>query len=259
MALASLAIDDDVGHLTLDRASKRNALSQDLIETLLAKLDEAEDANPRALLIQGEGPVFCAGGDIGWMEERLGDPAATQRALEEHVGPLIERVATFPAPTLAAVQGAALGAGLGLALACDLTFVAKDATLGATQASLGLAPDGGTSWLLTHAIGPSKALALILRAETMTGKNAAKLGLATDAYAEPHLLEHAKAHAAALAQGPTQALLEARNLIQQASQSTLKEALAHEAQAQARIYKTEDPREGVEAFFEGREPQFEGR
>jgi 2-(1,2-epoxy-1,2-dihydrophenyl)acetyl-CoA isomerase len=259
MPLARLAVQDELAQLTLDRPEKRNALSRELIEDAREALARAEEERARALLVTGEGPAFCAGGDVGWMEERKDDPEATRRALKEHLGPLVEDLDTFSAPTVAAVHGAAIGAGLGLALACDVTLVAEDATLGATHARLGLTPDAGTSWLVTRAVGPKRALDLFLAARTLEGTEAAELGLATEAVPEDQLAGHALDHASALARGPTQALRTARQLVRDATQTTLHEMLEREAEAQAAMYRTEDQTEGVEAFLEGREPEFAGR
>lgn len=259
MPLAQLSVQDELAHLTLDRPDKRNALSRELIDAVLEHLDEARDAGVRALLITGEGPAFCSGGDVAWMKERIDDPAATRAALKQRLGPMIEALDTFPAPTVSAVQGAAIGAGLGLALACDVTLASEDAVLGATHARLGLTPDAGTSWYLTRAVGPKRALDMILSARTFSGQEAAEWGLVSEAVDADALDQVAIKHARALSQGPTQAHRTARQLVRDATQVPLREMLEREAEAQAAMYRTEDQTEGVEAFLEDRDPSFTGR
>lgn len=258
MPLATLALEDDIARVTLDREDKRNALSRELIQEATACLREAREASPRALLLAGEGSVFCAGGDIAWMKERIDDPQATREALEEHLAPLIETLATFPAPTVSCVQGAALGAGLGLALACDVPIASHDALLGATHARLGLTPDGGTSWFLARQLGPKRALDLILSARTFTGEQAYEWGLAADTLPPEDLMQGASQRARLLAKGPTSAYRTARTLVHDATQAPLATMLKREAAAQGAMYKTRDQTEGVQAFLDDREPAFEG-
>lgn len=259
MPLAHVTIEDDVARLVLDRAEKRNALSRELIQDALAGLKEARDATPRALILQGEGPIFCAGGDIAWMKQRVDDPQATKQALEDHLAPLIESLATFPAPTISEVHGAALGAGLGLALACDVPLATHEAQLGATHARLGLTPDGGTSWFLARQLGPTRALDLILSARTFTAEQAQAWGLIAATFPPDALNHEATKRARTLAQGPTQAYRTARTLVHDAMQAPLSTVLKREAAAQGAMYKTKDQTEGVHAFLEDRDPTFQGR
>lgn len=259
MPLVRSELDEQVATVTLDRPEKRNALSPELLAELVGALEEAAAKEPRALLLKGEGPVFSAGGDIGAMQDRLGDPTATRQALESLLNPAIHAVATFPAPTVARVQGSAVGAGLGLALACDLTVAAESATLGAVHTRLGLTPDGGTSWLLTRLVGPKRALAMILEASTLTGDKAAAMGLVSHAVPKGELDDTVDGLVADLASGPTRAYLQARELIGAATDLDLVTMLDREADSQALMYATEDQQEGVQAFLEDREPRFQGR
>jgi enoyl-CoA hydratase/carnithine racemase len=259
MTLARLSTTDGLAHLVLDRPDKRNALSRELIEALRERLAQARTADVRALLVTAEGPTFCAGGDVAWMEQRKDDPSATREAMEEHLGPLIEEVDAFPAPTVAAVRGAAIGAGLGLAVSCDVTIAAQESVLGATHARLGLTPDAGTSWHLTRALGPKRALDLILGAKTFSGEKADDWGLVSDAVPAGDVEEAARRRARQLAEGPTRALRTARQLVRDATDVSLVEMLRREAAAQEAMYETEDQTEGVDAFLEDREPEFTGR
>lgn len=259
MSLAQLSLTDQVAHLRLDRPDKRNALSKELIADVTEKLHEAGRDDTRALLVTAEGPAFCAGGDIAWMEERVDDPPATRRALDQHLGPMLEELATFPAPTVAAVHGAAIGAGLGLALACDLVIAAEDAVMGATHTSLGLTPDGGTSYHLVRSLGPKRAMDLVLGERTFSGEQAYEWGLVSDAVPAQDVESEARSRVKMLAEGPTQAYRLARQLLRDAGEEPLAEMLRREAAAQEAVYETEDQTEGVTAFLEDREPDFQGR
>jgi enoyl-CoA hydratase/carnithine racemase len=259
VSLAVLDVTDETATLTLNRPDKRNALSQALLDAIRKRLDEAKDQRVRALLVTAEGPTFSAGGDVDWMQQRVNDPSATRQAIDDHLNPVIDDVAGFPAPTVAGVHGAAIGAGLGLALACDVTIAAEDTVLGATQASLGLTPDAGTSWQLTRALGPKRALDLILDARTFSGEQAAEWGLVTQAVPADEVHDQARARARKLATGPTQALRTARQLVRDATEASLVEMLDREAATQEAMYRTEDQTEGVEAFLEDRDPEFTGR
>lgn len=259
MPLVRLEHEEQVAIVTLDRPAKRNALSPELLAELVEVLDEAAGKDPRALLLKGEGPVFSAGGDIGAMQDRIGDPTATRQALGSRLNPAIHAVATFPAPTVARVQGSAVGAGLGLALACDLTVAGESAALGAVHTRLGLTPDGGTSWLLTRQIGPKRALAMILEASTLTGDKAAAMGLISHAVPKGELDDTVEALVDHLASGPTRAYLKARDLVEAATDLDLATMLDREADSQALMYATEDQQEGVRAFLEDRQARFQGR
>lgn len=259
MPLVRLELEDEIATVTLDRPDKRNALSPALLTELRRTLGRAEDSDPRALLLRGEGPVFCAGGDIGAMQDRLGEPKRTEQVLRGGLNPAIEAVATFPAPTVAQVHGAAVGAGLGLALACDVTLANDGAKLGAVHTRLGLTPDGGTSYLVTRLVGIKRALDLILEARTITGAEAAEMGLITRSVPRGELEGACLSVLERLAQGPTQAYLKARELVHASLDGSLREALDREAASQGLMYATEDQKEGVAAFLEGREPVFRGR
>lgn len=258
MPHVQLTLGDDHAVLTLDRPEKRNALSPELLQQALAALETAAENEPRALLVEGNGPVFCAGGDIEAMRARLGDPMATHTALSRLLSPLIARLAAFPSPTIAKVQGSAMGAGLGVALACDVVLAAEDARLGAPYAKLGLTPDAGTSYFLARLLGTRRALDLVLSAATLTGEEAARLGLVTRAVPPGSLDKEAEATLRALAKGPTRAYVRARELILQGEDGTLAEALARENEAQAMMYATDDQGEGVRAFLEKRAARFGG-
>jgi 2-(1,2-epoxy-1,2-dihydrophenyl)acetyl-CoA isomerase len=251
-----------VAHVTLSRPDKRNALSLELAADLRAALAQLAAAKepPRALVLAGSGAAFCAGGDLDLMRSRVGNAQATVAALRSYLSTTVLALARFPAPTIARVHGAAIGAGLGLALACDHVLVAKDAKLAAGQTSIGLAPDGGLSWSLVKRMGLTQALALAQNGRVVSGGEAVTLGLVTSSYADERALDAAvDALGSELAARPTRALVAARELILAGSASTLEEALDREAVAQGLAYTTADVAEGVDAAVAKRTPRFAGR
>ncbi|MDX1612045.1 MAG: enoyl-CoA hydratase-related protein [Candidatus Thermoplasmatota archaeon] len=258
MSLVTWTVEDGLARVTLARPGKRNALSPSMLRALVKALDEAGHEAPRVLILEGEGPVFCAGGDIASMEDRLGEPHRTVEALRSNLNPAIMKVATFPAPTIAKVQGAAVGAGLGLALACDLVVAAEGAKLGAVHTRLGLTPDGGTSYFLPHLVGLKRAMDMVLSAETITASHAVQLGMVSRAVSSDELERTVEDMARRLAKGPTLAYLQARRLLIGGLKTGLDEALEREARSQGLMYATEDQREGVEAFRAKRDPAFRG-
>lgn len=251
-----------VARVTLDRPEKRNALSLELSADLRAALAAlaTEREPPRALVLAGAGPGFCAGGDFEALRSRVGNAQAATAALRSYLSTTILAVARFPAPTIAAVHGGAIGAGLGLALACDHVLTTRDAKLAAGQTSIGLVPDGGLSWSLVKRVGLTQAVALAQTGRIVGGEEAVALGLATRVVGDEAALDAAAdALAEELAARPTRALVLARELMHAGANGSLEEALEREALAQGLVYTTGDVREGVEAAVGKRRAAFTGR
>jgi len=246
--------------LALARPEARNALSPDLVAALLDALSRAAaDDAARVVVLAAEGSVFCAGGDAKDMAARKGDPLATKTRQERGFGALARALLTFPKPTVARVQGDALGAGLGLVLACDFAVVADHARLGATFAKMALAPDTGASWTLPRIVGLRAARELVLSAEPIDARRAFALGLASDVVPAADLDARVAALAGRLAEGPTRAYGLAKRALLSGAGSGLDEALALEATLQALAFTTRDQAEAVDAFLAKRTPRFEGR
>lgn len=245
-----------VVEIVLDRPDKLNALSEEMVRSLLAQLDAAEEKGARAVLVRGEGRAFCSGRDIG--DAKAGEDA---KQLASAFSPLIRRVAGFPAPTFAAVQGACLGVGLGLALACDVVIAADDARFGSPFARLGGVLDSGGHAFFVERLGPHRALELIYTGRLISGREAAALGLVNRSVGRSVLLERVRAMASAVAQGPTAAFASSKRLVRriQAEGLDLAEVLDLEAEAQGAMSQTADYREGLAAFKEKRTPRFVGK
>ena len=196
--MIDLAIADDVAEITLHAPDKLNALSLDALGELDAAYGRAADAGVRALMLRGEGRAFCAGRDISGVDATTDDVAGYLEAVEG----VMRRIAAFPAPTFAAVQGACLGVGLGLAIATDVVYVAKDAKIGSPFVNLGAMLDSGGHALLYERLGAHRTLDLIYTGELMTGTEAVSAGLFSRVVPGDELLAFTRERAARAAAGP---------------------------------------------------------
>lgn len=250
--------DGDVAELVLNRPERRNALDSAAVADLMGALDELENNLPRALLVRGEGKGFCAGRDLSDAEPLTEDARAI---LAEQGNPMIARLAGLQCPTVAAVQGPALGYGLGLALACDLLVVGESAKLGSPFAAIGAVLDSGAHHFLCSRIGPARTLELVYTGRFLSGGEAVEWGIANAVHPDEELLGAARALVASIAAGPTSAFLASKNIIRRVAAGgvSLDEVLAAEAEAQGAASRTRDYGEGITAFQEKRKPTFTGR
>jgi enoyl-CoA hydratase/carnithine racemase len=258
MSLVSHSIEAGVGEIVLNRPDKLNALTLEMVEALHASLQAAEAVGVRALILRGEGRAFSAGRDLTGVDPATDD---AERVLAEVVNPLIRRVREFSAPTFAAVQGACLGVGLGLALACDVVTVAEDTRIGSPFARIGAVLDSGGHAFFVERLGSHRALELIYTGRLLTGAEADAWGLVNRCVPNDQLLATVRSMAASVAQGPTLAFQTSKTLIQRVLDEhlTLEEVLSAEAAAQGALTATEDYREGFAAFRAKRQPTFVGR
>jgi 2-(1,2-epoxy-1,2-dihydrophenyl)acetyl-CoA isomerase len=245
--------------ITLNRPDVRNALDMAMRHELLSALDEVEAATDvRVLILTGAGGHFCAGGDVKTMRERR-QTAAEGRARVESLNRLVLRLVEFPKPTLAMVDGFAVGAGCNLALGCDLIVASDRARFGEVFAKIGLVPDGGGTWLLSRLVGLSRAKELIFTADVIDAARAREIGLVNQVVPAADLERVTRALGERIAAGPPAVLRMAKHLVNRASTSDLAGALDGEAGAQAIAITGEDHQEGLRAFFEKRSPRFSGR
>lgn len=255
-----MIVDEGVGVLTLNDPERLNALNQGMLGEIHKVVQEVRTGDGvKVLVITGAGRAFSAGGDIRRMEERFEEspPDARERIRNFHAAVLSLR--NLEKPVIASVNGAAVGAGCSLALACDLRIASERARFGLTHVKLGLTPDGGGMYFLPRLVGPSRALELLLTGEIVDARLAEAMGLVNRVVSHDELHEATMALAQRLAKGPSLAMGMIKSTMYRGLGMDLAEELEVEALSVAVCLKSEDHREGVKAFIEGREPSFKGR
>lgn len=248
--------EGDVAIITLARPEAFNAIDAALAAELAEAVQRA-GGESRAAVISGQGRAFCSGADLRDLLEdyEVGAPDLSQ-LITDRFNPVARALAGAEVPTVAAVNGAAAGAGMGLALACDVRVMAEDAYFTSAFINVALIPDTGTSWYLAHTVGLSRALEIAYSGRKVTAQEALDMGMA-HAVAPPEDLElEAISRAARLANGPTGAYVATRLLLHRAVTSNLDEALAEERRVQGELGARPAHLEGVKAFLEKRSPDF---
>jgi enoyl-CoA hydratase/carnithine racemase len=253
-------VRDRIATLTIDRPDVKNALGPEEWQALatLATL-AGDDPDVRVLVVTGAGGVFSAGGDLKSMPERLELARHVRRANLLADAQVVTTFRALGKPIIAMIEGVAVGAGLSLALACDVRIAASTAKLGAVFHKIGLTGDFGILWLLERAVGPTRAMDLLMSAELVDGTRAEAIGLVSRVVAPERLVEETYAYAARLAAGPPIAMAFTKRGLHLALERDLGEMLAWEADAQATCSKTADVREGVAAFLAKRKPNYQGK
>jgi len=260
-------LDAGVATVTLNRPEVRNALG-DVISPALRRTIAAvaDDPDVRCLLITGAGKAFCAGGDVKGMggtdvqrEDRPADPEAIVADLTERQMQLTGALYAMPKPTLAALPGPAAGAGLSIALACDLRIAAESAFVTTGFANIGLAGDYGASFFLTQLVGSARARELFFTSARISARDCEALGIVNRVVPDDRLRDEAQKLARELANGPTVAFGLMKRNLDRALREDLATCLAHEARGIVASAGTEDHREAVRAFVEKRKPAFSGR
>ena len=256
-------VKDGVAVLTLNRPDRLNAMSRPMLDALLEALPRlAEDPAVGVVVLTGAGRGFCAGGDVKAMAE--GNELGGQ-TMEERAQALRSRMETsrwlheMPKPTIAMMRGPAAGAGLSLAMACDLRIASDTVKLGTAFARVGYSGDFGGSYYLTQLVGTAKARELYFTADLLDAQQALGLGLVNRVVADARLEEETMALASRLARGPRVAYRYMKRNMNAAESASLKDMLDLEAWNHTRTGMTEDHREAARAFVEKREPQFKGR
>jgi 2-(1,2-epoxy-1,2-dihydrophenyl)acetyl-CoA isomerase len=248
-----------VSTITLNRPEARNALDITMRREILMALDEVEaNADTRVVVLTGSGGHFCSGGDVKTMRDKR-HTAAEGRARVELLNQMVMRLVNFPRPTIARVDGFAVGAGFNLALCCDLVVASDRAKFGEVFGKIGLVPDGGGSWFLPHLVGLAKAKELVFTADIIDAADALRMGLVNRVVPYAELAAVTRALAERIAAGPPLALRMAKHMLNRAAASDLPAALDLEAFSQSVAITSEDHQEGLHAFFEKRAPHFRGR
>jgi 2-(1,2-epoxy-1,2-dihydrophenyl)acetyl-CoA isomerase len=250
---------DGVAHVTLDRPDVMNAMDLQLMQELArVAISCDEDPSVRAVLLTGAGRAFSAGGDLAsFAQQGDGLPGFLKKATTELHG-AISRLARMDAPLITAVNGAAAGAGLSLALAGDLVVAAESARFTLAYTAAGLTPDGGSTFLLPRLIGLRRAQELVLTNRRLSAAEALDWGLVTQVVPDDQLLRTAGELAARMAAGPTLAFGSAKRLLLRSTGDALEAQMEHEARGIADAARSDDGREGIAAFLAKRAPAFRG-
>jgi len=246
--------------ITLNRPDRLNSFNEEMHIAFRSTIEAARDGEQRALLVTGAGRGFCAGQDLGDRDPaKMDGPPDLGATLETFYNPLIRLIRSLDMPVICAVNGVAAGAGANLALACDLVIASESAKFIQSFAKVGLIPDAGGSWSLTHLVGQARAKALALTATPLTAKEAAEWGLIWKAVPDETLMPETRALAETLANGPTVGLARTKHLIHAAQGNDLDTHLDFEAENQRICGRSPDYAEGVTAFLQKRPPVFSGR
>ncbi|SDX40046.1 2-(1,2-epoxy-1,2-dihydrophenyl)acetyl-CoA isomerase [Marininema mesophilum] len=255
----TLLKEDGVGIITLNRPHLFNAFNTQLNIDLLAALkDVGKDPEVRAVIITGAGKAFCSGQDLSDRSAVQGEVPSLGDSVRKRYNPLILAMTEMEKPIIAAVNGAAAGAGCSLALACDMRFISDRGKFVEAFVRIGLAPDSGSSWFLSRLVGVGRAMELAMTGRNVGAEEAVQIGLANKLVPHDRLLEETLAFAKQLAQGPTRAIGLTKRALYKALDTDVAGALEYEAQVQEIAGKTKDFHEGITSFLEKRPPRYRG-
>jgi 2-(1,2-epoxy-1,2-dihydrophenyl)acetyl-CoA isomerase len=254
-----LTKDEGVAVVTLNRPDKLNALSAAMAEELPSVVDEIRgDDSVRAMVLTGVGRGFCSGADVSFLstkpEGRFSIDSVTER-----LGSWALSMRDMPKPTIAAVNGLALGVGLSLALACDIRIASENARFSVMFVRWGMIPDFGATYFLPRTVGHSKACELTFTGETFDAREAERIGLVSRVVPHDELIAATKELATRIAKGPPIAIGFAKRAIYKGIEGDLISQLEFETYAQGVCFQTEDQREAGKAFMEKRQAEFRGR
>lgn len=250
-------LDGEIASITLDRPDRYNAVDPELSAAHIAALRRAGEES-RAVVLTGSGRAFCSGADLSDLEAdyEAGPGPDLAGLLDAVFHPALRAILECRVPVVGAINGVAAGAGLGIALACDLRVMSDEAFLTSAFTAIGLVPDSGTTWWLAHHLGVSRGLELALTNRRVPAAEALALGLCVDVVPGAELLDRAASVAAGLADLVPDSLVATRRLILGAAGGSLQQALAAEQAEQGRLGRTPEHREGVMAFVEKRKADF---
>ena len=260
-----LDIKDRIATVTLNDPERRNPITgNDMIEALLEKFAKVQaDPEVSVMILTGAGSAFCAGGDIKEMNDPDGvfrkEPLAAAQSYVDGVQKLPQALYNLDIPTIAAVNGAAVGAGCDLTMMCDMRIASEKAKFGEVFLNLGIIPGDAGSWFLLCRLGHQRAADLTFSGRMVAADEALEIGMVLEVVPHDTLLERARERAAVIAAKPPRAVRIAKRLMRNAERMDLPDFLNSAAAYQALMHQTEDHHEAVSAFIEKRKPHFTGR
>lgn len=259
MSYKTLQLDFDSGTatLTLNRPEKRNAISYELISDLIRALEEVRNSSAGILILTGAGKAFCSGLDLETLKSLIGRTREQNLEDSRTIVSLFRSLYEFPKPTIAAVNGAAIAGGTGLALLCDFTLAVPEAKFGYTEVRIGFVPAIVATFLLRQ-VGEKMARDLLLTGRIFDAAEALKMGLINEIVAPEKLLDRARELAAQLAEGSPLSLFCTKRLLTDHARAELDEKIEAAIRENAGIRATHDFREGISSFLEKRKPNWTG-
>ncbi len=253
-------IRENVAHIMLNRPEAANSINEEMGKDLMyAALRCDEDPEIRAVLISGAGKIFSGGGDLKAFLAKGDQLPYHVKEITTYLHAAISRLTRMDAPVVAAVHGAVAGAGMSIAIACDVVVAAETTRFMVAYTRAGLVPDGSSTYFLPRIVGLKRALELTLTNRMFSAQEALQWGLVTRVVADNELLAQARAIAVQLAAGPTRAYGVSKRLLHSGWTETLETQMENESQAIANSARTADAREGITAFLEKRKPQYKGQ
>jgi len=253
-----ISCDRQLATITLNRPDKRNAISYQLIDELLTALQEAERSSALALILTGAGKAFCSGMDLDNLKQLLGRTPEQNLEDSETMARLFRSLYEFPRPTIAAVNGAAIAGGCGLATLCDFTLAVPEAKFGYTEARIGFVPAIVSTFLIRQ-IGEKHARNLLLTGRIISAEEAARLGMVNEIVSPDKLLHRAQELAAQLIENSPSSLVSTKRLLTHLAGQELEAQLRLAVKENAAVRATHDFREGISSFLEKRKPRWSGK
>lgn len=257
-----IAVEDDVGTITLNDPSRKNPLSVEMKEGIIEAIEYLDREDIRCVVMQGAGDAFCAGGDIDQMKQSFEDGSGsgdTMNRSHRLSNEIVRGITSLPVPVIMKIDGAAAGGGAGVALAGDIRLASDRATFGFTFRHVGLSIDDGMSYHLPKIVGLGKSKELVFKGKTVGAAKARELGLVQQVYPAEEFEERCDEFIEDIATGPTKSIGLMKQLVNRSGEKSLEQALEDELATQKIALASSDHREGIEAFLEGREPEFTGR
>lgn len=252
---------DAVRTITLNDPDRQNPLTIPAKEALIDALDGVDEIGVRCVVLEGAGDAFCSGGDVVLMADHAGGGGDADVIGHTHrlSNEIVRRIVALPVPVVMKIDGPAVGGGAGIALAGDLRLASDQARIGFPFAQVGLCLDDGVSYFLPRLVGLAAAKDLAFSGRLVGAEEAAELGLVQEVYPKADFDRRCRERIKDVAAGPTRALAETKQLLNGSFERSLEEALSAEYDAQTDLRGTSDHREGLDAFLDGRKPDFRGK